>query len=102
AELLKAWLMQLAPDGKSIARSVREHVGITESAPPVKDDVEKALAGLALDAYPGFLLPPDPFVPPTMEPFSIHVTPLIHRHPQSKAFVEAALRDPLLGKVFEA
>jgi hypothetical protein len=99
-ELVRAWLTQVGGDDRSVARSLREHTGRVDEIPSGRDDIENALLTLAADAYPAFLLPPEPIGIPMMEDVSFRVTSLVHNHPQSRTFSEAALRDPVLGNVF--
>lgn len=105
-EVVQGWLTQIGSDGKSVARSMHEHVTGIEKPEPARDDLEAALVALALDSYPAYLLPSDPLlfpVPIPMDNPNHHVTSALdrHRHPQAIAFFEAALRDPVLKEVFK-
>jgi len=99
-EVVHGWLIQVGTDGRSVARSMHEHTGHAEVAPPVQDDLEAAVVALAFDAYPALLLPPDPVVIPNMDDLNFRVSSLLFRHPQAATFMEAALRDPILKSVF--
>lgn len=99
-QLIAAWLMQVGEDRKSVARSMHEHAGRVDELPSGRDDLENALVALTADAYPAFLLPPDTIPVPTREDISFRLTALTYNHPQATAFSEAALRDPVLKKVF--
>ncbi len=98
--VVRGWVAQLGEDGRSTGRLMHEHVLGAEDPPVGRDDVEDALIALAADAYPAYLLSPDPDHMPMMEPVSFLTSMVIHRHPEAKTFIEAALRDPVLGKIF--
>jgi hypothetical protein len=78
---------------------MHEHAGQIEEVPSGQDDLETALLDVAVDAYPAFLLPPDSIAVPT-EDISFRLSSLIHHHPQAAVFSEAALRDPVIQRVF--
>ena len=101
-ELICGWLVQVGEDGRTVARAMHEHTSPVETMPSGRDDLESALLVLAIDAYPAFLLPPDPDpIPmPMSKDFSSRLLSLLHRHPQAAAFSDAALRDSVLKKVF--
>ncbi len=99
-ELICLWLVQVGDDDRSVARSMHEHTGGIEEIPPGQDDLERALLGLAVDAYPAFLLPPDRIPMPPDEDISFRLSSLLHHHPQAVVFSYAALSDPVLQRVF--
>ncbi|HET6359181.1 hypothetical protein [Streptomyces sp.] len=99
AQALRHWLMQSEDDQRSIARALREHV-LWDNVPGGADEVENALIGVAMDAYPALLLPPEPL--PFETPFREDVNSLLsvvvyHR---SREFTDAAFRDPRLSAIF--
>src|SRR5216683_1833625 len=51
---------QLGEGGASTGRLMHEHVCGTHAVPAGRDDVENALIAVAVDAYPAYLLSPDP------------------------------------------
>jgi Apea-like HEPN len=99
-QLISAWLMQVGDDGKTVARSMHEHVSGVDAMPAGRDELENALVALAADGYPALLFPPDPTPVPMREEISIWFSSLMYRHPQARNFSDAALRDPVLKKVF--
>lgn len=104
SEVVRARLTQLGADGIVVSRSIHNHTrGIDEALPATKDEIEAALVSMTLDAYPAFLLPPDPAIIPIqfMERPSIRVTSMLFGHPQRTAFNDAVLRDVVLKKVFQ-
>jgi hypothetical protein len=100
-QLLSAWLMHVGDEGKTVATSIHEHTSDAEALPSGRDDLERALLNLTLDAYPALLFPPDPTPIPMREDVSILFSSLMYRHPQAAAFNDAALRDSVLARVFE-
>ena len=103
-EMVRGWLTQVGTDGKSLARSLHEHViGIEESI-DTQDNLEAAIVALALDSYAGFLLPPDLFpVKASLmaERASYHLTSQLYDHPHAREFADAVLSDPVLNTVFK-
>lgn len=102
AEVVRAWLTQLMPDGRCVARVFHESTLITpEDQPTGSDDIERALITLALDSYPAFLLPPEPSPIPLIENYSIRIVSLLHEHSQQTAFTTGVMKDPVLKKAFQ-
>jgi Apea-like HEPN len=99
-ELVRTWLVQVENDGRSVARSMHEHADGIEEIPSGEDELERALLGLVVDAFPAFLLPPDSIPMPPDEDISFRLSSLLHNHPQAAAFSEAALSDPVLQRIF--
>ncbi|WP_267244045.1 HEPN domain-containing protein [Streptomyces sp. PR69] len=99
--VMGAVLTQVRDDGRSVAHSLHLQAAGSEEIPASEDEIERALVALALDIYPAFLLPPEPDPLPMM-PFHTPfvVAGLLHRHPQTKSFLNAALQDSVLKKVF--
>lgn len=95
---IRHWLTTLQDDGKSIVRRVHEHIGGPEVVSDIEDELEKAIAVLAIDAYPAFLLPPDERLP--REQTSVLATVHVFSHPEKEKFCDAALLDPILKQVF--
>jgi hypothetical protein len=79
---------------------MHEHTSGIEEMPPGEDELERALLGLVVDAFPALLLPPDRIPMPPDEDISFRLLSLLHNHPQAAAFSEAALSDPILQRVF--
>ncbi len=101
-ETLCAWLTQLGTDGRSVARSLHDHTSDQAETPSTAvDDIGAALAVLALDVYPAFLLPPDPAMIPFMDEFNIRATILLHQHPKVAVFADAVRRDSFFKSIFE-
>jgi hypothetical protein len=99
-ELPRWWLTQVGDDGRSVARAFHEYVADVEWSSSYSDRLERAIADLAADAYPAFLLPPEGPALPMREPVSIRLTQLIFNHPKHKEFSAAVIDDPVLGQVF--
>ncbi len=98
-DLLRAVLMQQDGDGVTVARDLHARSRGADSTTVVEDDLERALLGLAVDAFPAFLLPPNPqFHLPVF--ISIDATALLIRHPQSRRFQDAVLADGQLSAIF--
>src|SRR6266487_74271 len=101
--VVRSWLRQIGPDGRSVARSLHEHsIGDDgeESAPAAPDGIGAALVALALNAYPAFLLSPDPVMSGVMDELNISVTSGLFQDPQMTAFTESALTDQVLKDAF--
>jgi len=101
-EMVRNIVTQITNEGKSRARSIREHVVGSEAVPGGRNAVERALVALAIDAYPACLLSPDPALPPGLQDLGPHLAVILFRHPKSKAFSEAVLRDRVLKNVFSS
>lgn len=104
-EVIRAWVTRFGQaDGASVARMLHVHVvGKDETIPPGFNDLEAALAHLALDSHPAFLMSPDPLPVPTflVAMPSIRVMSLLYGHPQSAVFAEAVRKDAVLKRAFE-
>jgi hypothetical protein len=62
--MVRNFVTQITDEGKSIARSIREHIVGSEVTLEGKNAAERALIALAVDVYPPCLLSPDPALPP--------------------------------------
>src|SRR5262249_9594301 len=62
--------------------------------------MERALVSMAADSYPACLMSPDPALPPGIPDLGPHLAGLLFRHPQSRAFSEAVLKDRVLKAIF--
>ena len=101
-EMVRNFVTQITDDGKSIARSIREHVVGSEAIPDGKNAVERAVVALAIDAYPACLLSPDPALPPGIYDLGPPLAAILFRHPQLKAFSQTALGDRVFKDVFSS
>ncbi len=84
-----------------MARHLHEQAGGHPPTPLGDDRIEAALAPLAVDSYPAFLLPAEEqFAIPMPAEVNFQATSLVFRHPQSERFADAVLQDPRLSQVF--
>jgi hypothetical protein len=98
-EAVRGWLMQVN-QGRTIASQMHEHASGPDASPTSNDELERTLATLTLDVYAGFLFPPDPRIPSMAQLTNIHMVRAAFQHPASKAFQEAALKDPAMATIF--
>jgi hypothetical protein len=103
--VIRNWLIQQAPsssEGLTVARYLHEHaVESSEEAPSATGDIEAAIIALALDVYPAFLIPLDEDEYPSLRSLNVYASRTASRHPQSREFCRAALKDPVLGQVWQ-
>lgn len=99
-EVLKAILTQQDNNGVTFARHMHLQSGGTEVTATGADELETAIAHIAVDVFPALLLPPRTDFPSHSIGLSIEATALMFRHPQREAFEEAALNDKVLKAVF--
>lgn len=98
-EVLRALLIQ--PDDRNIpvARRFFQQSGGVDPKIKTTDAVELAVAQLARDVFPAYLLPRDERYPiPIGE--GHYVTSTIFRHPMQESFAQAVFGDPTLSAVF--
>lgn len=99
--VMRALLMEPDATGAPMARHLHEQAGGDPPTPLGDDRIEAALAHLAVDSYPAFLLPvEEQFSIPMLDEVNRHATSLLFRHPQSERFADAVLQDPRLSQVF--
>jgi hypothetical protein len=105
-QAIRAWITQIDPEGNfPVATLLRRHVtGQSETTPETSSDLESALVNLALNAYPAYLLTPDPA--PFPMPFStgrpsIRVAAALISRNRGAAFTDAAQEDEVFKKVFQ-
>lgn len=100
-DVMRALLIQHDETGATIARHLHERAG---GDPPTRlgdDRIEAALAHLAVDSFPAFLLPRDERLSiPMADDLNFHATSLLFRHPQSGQFSDAVLQNRQLAQVF--
>ena len=86
-QVLRAIITQADDAGISIARHLYRHAGEVDPSSSRSNALQGAIADLAIDEYPAFLLPQDPDYPFPMGT-NIHVTSSIFRHSRRDEFVE--------------
>ncbi|MBP2705398.1 hypothetical protein JOL79_16405 [Microbispora sp. RL4-1S] len=100
-EVVTGWLTLDRQNDRSVARNMHEHTSGGQADVPARDDLQRSLISLALDAYPAFLLPAEPSPIPLMDETSFRVTQAIYRHPEAEAFCELFLHEPALETAFQ-
>lgn len=101
AQVLRAIVATADESGRTIASHLREQAGGDVSAPGGADDLENAIAQLAVDTFPTFLLPPDdePFPFPRIGA-GIYVTRQVFRHSQRQTFEDELVKRKPIGRLF--
>jgi hypothetical protein len=100
--VLGAALTQVGEAGISVARHLRASAGSEDPLPEATNALERLLVSIAADAYPVYLLPPDPDIVQLSLPDKTNrlVYPVVFGHPKSESFRQAVLEDEVFGKIF--
>src|SRR5713101_1410381 len=99
---LRAMLFRTDDDGATLARHLRLASGGRDEVAQADDSASRALIAIAVDAYPAFLLPPNPLLPPEIPPFMrepVEVMIGVLRHPQTGAYAHAVRDDGQLAEM---
>ncbi|HLI52253.1 MAG TPA: hypothetical protein VKU87_10675, partial [Thermomicrobiaceae bacterium] len=101
-DLAQRYFTHVLDDGKCIASSMHDHVAGSMEIPAGCDDIERAIASLAIDVYPAFLFSPDPTLASMVIPdFRPLIARLLFTHPMQREFVKAVQRDATFKRIVE-
>lgn len=95
------WLMMVAQNNRPNAVNFRNHVsGSDDLTLPDLQNPDSILAALAVDAYPGFLLPEDSQSGPMHKRVNFAVTRMLHQHPSTNMLLENLLSEKIFASTF--
>src|ERR1700683_1665852 len=100
-DLVEHWLIQVMPGGKSVARKFHDQAGGDNQIPSTSDPAEVAMAALAVEVYPAFIMRLDSSQLAALHGGNPYIQLMSFGHPRSIDLCQAVLQDPLLGKVFK-